>query len=218
VTFSATDAAGATATATSTVTVNDVNSAPVVNAPATLSLRVAAGTASVPATDPQIMAWLASASAIDAEDEMLSVTHDAPTDLPIGMTTVIFSATDSCGVITTTTSGVTIQLEAAVDLDIARFQVDKAVRLAKPRPVDVKLVVRNNGTAEGDTVATVKGMQNGVEVYRETVTVATTALTRRSQVNFPDFTPSTAGLIAWTATIVDGDPDDDAATATTNVR
>lgn len=218
VTFSATDGTGATATATSTVTVNDINSAPVVNAPATLSLTVAAGTASVPATDPQITAWLASASAIDAEDGMLSVTHDAPTDLPIGTTTVIFSATDSCGVITTTTSGVTIQLEAAVDLDIAQFQVGKAVRLAKPRPVDVKLVVRKNGTAEKDTVATVKGMQNGVEVYRETVTVATTALTRRSQVNFPDFTPSTAGLIAWTATIVDGDPDDDAATATTNVR
>ena len=58
VTFSATDTIGATGTATSTATVNDTNTAPVVNAPAPLGLTVPQGTTSVPATDPQIAAWL----------------------------------------------------------------------------------------------------------------------------------------------------------------
>ncbi len=69
VTFSATDSLGATGTDTSTLTVNETpNSAPVVNAPAPLSITVPNGTTSVPATDPTIAAWLASASASDNED------------------------------------------------------------------------------------------------------------------------------------------------------
>jgi hypothetical protein len=36
--------------------------------------------------------------------------------------------------------------------------------------------------------------------------------------DFPAYTPTASGDIDWTVTIADGNPDDDAATATTTVR
>jgi len=223
VTFSATDTAGATGTATSTATVNDTNTAPVVNAPAPLTLTVSAGTMSVPADDPAIAAWLASASANDDEDGQLSVSNDAPANFPLGATTVTFIATDSCNVSSSSTSTVTIQQEAVVDLDIAQLKVTKNVRLANVQPIAIQLTVQNNGAEEGDAPATIVGVQNGVVVYNETLIVSDDVGNGRTKWDFPSYTPgvdgpAVAGTIVWTATIADGDPDVDEATATTTVR
>lgn len=114
VTFSAEDSVGAIGTADSTLTVNETpNTAPVVSAPAPITITVPQGTISVPATDPAIAAFLADASANDAEDGQLAVADDAPADFPLGTTTVTFSATDFCGATGSNTSTVTIEEEAA---------------------------------------------------------------------------------------------------------
>ena len=225
VNFSATDSGGLTTTVPSPATVIDPNTAPVVTAPAPLTLTVPQGTTSMPATDPAIAAFLASATANDAEDGSLGVSNDAPADFPLGTTTVTFSATDSCGVIGTAQSTMTIQEEVLVviDLDIAQFQVTKRVRLAKVKPVKIKLVVRNNGMVNSQTRdATVIGMQVqdnvAVEVYNETLEVSDAVGDGRSTFKFPPYTPGSAGDIMWTATIADDDPDIDEATAVTIVK
>jgi hypothetical protein len=115
VTFSVTDSGGLTSTDASTVTAIDPNTAPVVTAPAPLTV---VSSVSLPVNDPTIAAWLASASATDAEDGTLGVTDDAQGAFHPGTTTTVtFSATDSCGVTTTATSTVTI-IDADVEVNV----------------------------------------------------------------------------------------------------
>lgn len=106
----------------------------------------------------------------------------------------------------------------AVDLDIAQLKVTRNVRLAHARPIGIQLTVKNNGAVEGDAPATIVGVQNEVEVYNETLTVSDAVGNGRAKFDVPDFTPTVAGEILWTAIIADGDPDDDEATARTRVR
>ena len=225
VTFSVTDSGNPsgtpiTTTGTSNVTAVDPNTAPTVTAPAPITITVPVGTTSVPATDPAIAAFLASASANDAQDGPLAVSNDAPADFPLGTTTVTFTATDSCGASASDTSTVTIEEEVAVvlDLDIAQFRVGKKVRLDRVKPIGITLAVKNNGTVDGQAPATVVGTQNGIDVYNETLTVSDAVGDGRTKFEFPSYTPTSAGDIMWTATIADGDPDNDVATATTAVQ
>jgi hypothetical protein len=211
-----------TTTGTSTITAVDPNTAPVVTAPAPLTLTVLEGTISVPATDPAVAAFLASATANDAEDGQLGVSNDAPTDVPLGTTMISFSGTDSCGVVGTSQSTVTIQegVRGLFDLDIAQLQVTKRVRLSakNPKLVSIKLVVSNRGEISAQSgTATVIGMQNGMEVYNKILQVSAPVGKGRTTWLLPDFIPDTAGDINWTVTIIDNDPDVDEATGTTTV-
>ena len=104
-----------------------------------------------------------------------------------------------------------------LDLDIAGFRVTKRVSLSSAKPVAIKLVVKNAGMVEGSGDATVVGMQNGMMVYSETMAVTDPVGNGRTTYEFPAYTPEVIGDIMWTATIVDGDPDDDTATAVTRV-
>jgi hypothetical protein len=221
VAFSATDSLGTIGTADSSVTVIETpNTAPVVTAPDAITITVPVGTASVLAADPEIVAFLARASATDAEDGPVPVINNAPAEFFPGTTTVTFTATDNCGLIGSATSTVTIQEEVVVvvDLDIAQLKVTKRVRFARMSPIDIQLTVKNNGAVEGDAPATIVGVQNGVEVYNETRTVFSSASNGRMKFVYAGFIPIVAGEIVWTATIGDGDPDDDTATATTIVQ
>jgi hypothetical protein len=106
-----------------------------------------------------------------------------------------------------------------VDLDIARFSATKSIRLARVKPVTIKLVVKNNGTANAQTrPATVSGWQNGGEVYTETQQVSADAGKGRSTFNFGPYIPTAPGEIMWTVIISDDDPDIDQATAFTSVK
>jgi len=222
VTFTATDLLGLSGAADSTVTVIETpNTAPTVTAPAPITITVPVGTTSLPATDPAIQAFLDSASANDAQDGPLPVVNNnAPADFPLGTTTVTFTAEDSCGLIGSATSTVTVQEEVVVvvDLDIVQLKVSKNVRLANVRPVAIQITVQNNGIDEGDAPATIVGVQDGVEVYNEILTVSDPVGNGRTKWDFPSYTPGVEGTIVWTATIADGDPDVDEATATTTVR
>jgi large repetitive protein len=129
-----------------------------------------------------------------------------------------YTIEDGFGGAATATVNITIVAGPPVDLDIAQFKVTKRVRLARVKPVGIQLTVKNDGLVEGDAPATVIGVQNGVEVYNETLTVTDAVGNGRTKYDFPAFVPTDTGDIAWTATIADGDPDDDTATATTTVR
>ena len=112
VTFSATDAAGNTGSATATITISDLT-APIVTPPASITLAAvdAAGTPLSNAAQ-----FLGDASATDETDGSLPVSHNAPDPLPLGTTTVTFSATDSAGNTATASASVTVtdQLEPVI--------------------------------------------------------------------------------------------------------
>jgi hypothetical protein len=65
-----------------------------------------------------------------------------------------------------------------VDLDIACFRVTKQVHLSrgskkiKPKKIHIKLTVQNNGAVDEPRTATVVGVQNGVEIYNESLEVS----------------------------------------------
>ncbi len=95
VTFTGTDDAGNIGTATSTVNVTDTT-APTLTPPAGITVNAnVAGGAEV--TLAAIAAFLSSATAVDLVDGSPTITNDAPTLLPIGTTTVLFTARDDSG-------------------------------------------------------------------------------------------------------------------------
>ena len=129
-----------------------------------------------------------------------------------------YTIEDGFGGSATATVTVAVVAGPPVDLDIAQFKVTKRVRLARVKPVGIQLTVKNNGAVEGDAPATITGVQNGVEVYNETLTVTDAVGNGRTKFDFPDYIPTDAGDIVWTAIIADDDPDDDVAEATTVVQ
>jgi hypothetical protein len=84
----------------------------------------------------------------------------------------------------------------------------------------IQLTVKNpNGGGQDSRPATLIGVQNGVVVYPPfTSMVFDLPGNGASRFAFPSFTPTVAGTINWTVTIDDDDPDQDIATANTNVR
>ncbi len=106
-----------------------------------------------------------------------------------------------------------------LDLDIVGFKVNKRFSLTKGRDaIGITLTVKNDGAINSQTrPATVIGVQNGDQVYGETLPVSDAVGDGRSRFDFPSFTPTELGDITWTATIADDDPDIDTATAVTRV-
>jgi PKD repeat protein len=133
--------------------------------------------------------------------------------------TVSLTVTDDDGATDTATTTATISGSTPIDLDIAQFQATKKVRLARAKPVEIKLTVKNNGAFNSQSrPATVVGMQNGGQVYNETLLVHDDVGNGRSAFTFPSYTPTAIGDIQWTVTIADDDPDVDVATAVTVVN
>lgn|GEM_PF-1848305 len=121
--------------------------------------------------------------------------------------------------LTVALGGAGILTTQAVDLDIAQFKVSDRYEVgnSRSRSIQIQLVVLNRGSVNGSRMATVIGLQNGVEVYRSTVNAAPKPRGRAANLTFPSYVPSAAGQIDWTATIEDDDPDSDVATAITAV-
>ena len=114
VTFTATDAAGNVGTATTDVTVTVIDTtAPVVTAPADLSIEVGEGADDVPKINAAITAFLDGVVATDDVDGDIAVTNDAPDVFSVGDTSVTFTATDAAGNVGTATTVVTVTAPAA---------------------------------------------------------------------------------------------------------
>jgi len=108
-----------------------------------------------------------------------------------------------------------IQQPEVLDVDIARFQVTKRVSLKRVKPINIKLVVKNNSLVTDFVSASVTGRQGVTELYKKEVTI--TVNKDQTTMLLPEYTPLDNGNIDWTIEIHDGDPDVDTATATTKV-
>ena len=84
--------------------------------------------------------------------------------------------------------------------------------------VKIKLWVYNAGEVDEPRLATVVGMQGATVVYSETMMVSDMIDGEPTLYKFLSYDPENAGMIQWTATIADDDPDVDVATATTWAR
>lgn len=106
-----------------------------------------------------------------------------------------------------------------LDIEMFRTQANTSISRSDGR-VFMDIIVQNNGTDRCPGQLTVTGVLNGgdpfvhqvVSVYDSPDTIGPTRY--RLQTYFA----TEVGLIEWTATLVDGDPDVDEATALTNVR
>ena len=98
-----------------------------------------------------------------------------------------------------------------VDVDIKEFKVSEEFKMDEPKPIRINVYVRARNRNGGQATLTVVGMQNGVQVYAQTITVNATR--EDTRVSLASYTPSAAGNITWTATLSDGDPDNDTAPA-----
>ncbi len=110
------DGAGSCNRYSMTVTAEDVTP-PVISPPAPVTLECNSP-GGIPADDPDIVAWIASASAQDECDGPLAVSNDAPAFFPSACppghaTSVEFSATDSSGNPANASSSVTVVDSAA---------------------------------------------------------------------------------------------------------
>lgn len=105
-----------------------------------------------------------------------------------------------------------------VDLDVRRFRTTSSVSSSTGAAVKIRLAVENNGDLDEARDATLVGMQGGVEVYSETLSVAD-GLGDRGATNyrFPSYQPNATGEIVWMLVVLDDDPDLDEAFAVTRV-
>ena len=106
---------------------------------------------------------------------------------------------------------------AVFDLDIAQLRGTNRVSVSREGSVNLRLVVRNNGTVDGNANATLVGMQGGNQVYQQVLSVSDPVGNGRSTFDFPSFTPTVTGDITWTVTIDDDDPDIDQAVAVSRI-
>jgi PKD repeat protein len=133
-----------------------------------------------------------------------------------GVYSVTLTVTDDEGNTNAAATTATISPIELLDLDIAALQVSSNVRVGKS--VSIRLKVENNGTVLGQAIATVVGMQNGLQVYFRRLNVFDYIGRGTTTFDFAAYTPTESGDITWTATIADGDPDNDEVTEITTVR
>ncbi|MFZ2950106.1 MAG: choice-of-anchor D domain-containing protein [Desulfuromonadaceae bacterium] len=150
----------------------------------------------------------------------LNVTY-APTNIGADSGCLDISSNDPVAPITQlnlTGTGVE-QQPSEVDIDISKFMASKQVKLkdkGEDKKVNLILWVFTEGAVPGTASATLIGMQNGVQVYKETINV-TASPGIPVMFKFPEFVPASLGDIAWTVIIEDSDADVDQATAVTKV-
>jgi hypothetical protein len=82
--------------------------------------------------------------------------------------------------------------------------------------VHIRLVVKNNGTVNQSRPATVVGVQNGREVFRQTQLVSA-PIGHSATHRFRSFKPWATGDITWTISVANDSPHGDHATAVTHV-
>jgi hypothetical protein len=93
------------------------------------------------------------------------------------------------------------------------------VNLSDGKPIEIKLIVQNLSSARGSArQATVVGVQNIFEVYRETMMVFDFVGGSGTEWSFPVYRPTNLGNMRWTVRVDDDDLDVDSATALTIIE
>jgi len=107
---------------------------------------------------------------------------------------------------------------AGLDLDIKNFKVTSEIELKEPKLIKIWLDIVNASRVNGKGSATVVGVQNGKEIYRMSITVFDKPGGGSTRFTFPSYMPKTAGVIIWTATVRDNNPDKDVSARLTRVK
>jgi hypothetical protein len=106
-----------------------------------------------------------------------------------------------------------------VDLDVQSFVVLDRVNLSNVEPIKIELIVKNLSSTNGSARrATLVGVQNIFEIYREAMMVFDRVGGNGTKWSFPAHRPTNLGNIQWTVTVDDDDPDVDLATALTIIN
>ena len=108
VTFSVADSSGDLVTASVVLTVSDTT-APTISIPASVTVTATAGSG-ISSSDSSLSSFFNGASASDVVDE-IKIENDAPSTLPIGSTTITFTATDLAGNISSGSSTITVEAQ-----------------------------------------------------------------------------------------------------------
>lgn len=107
-----------------------------------------------------------------------------------------------------------------LDHDINKLKVDNKSPVGES--IEISVDVKNHDSVEGGTtLATVVGSQHGVEVFSESQIVPAFPVgdkNAKTTLSFGPFTAGETGVITWTATIIDADPDVDTRVRTTKVE
>ncbi len=99
------------------------------------------------------------------------------------------------------------------DVDILRFRAPGSIDVGEAAQLTLKL--RNRSQSLGVALVNVTGVQNGSTIFGESRSVVIAAGGRATQ-TFSESVTS-VGSVVWTASVVDGDPDNDVAQDTTDV-
>jgi VCBS repeat-containing protein len=243
-TYVANDGQADSNSATVTITVNAINDPPVAVDDAASTPFETPVTIDVLANDVDVDGDSLTVNTFDATSAnggAVSCTTTCAYTPPAGFSgddMFTYDATDGSLVSNRATVTVSVGTAALVDLDIAKFKVTPKFRFANKQPFKIMLMVKNNGDVDSPRPATVIGVQNGIEIYNETMMVSAPVQDddewddnnmkrndddeddddERSVFKFPKYTPTASGIIIWTATIADDDPDVDEATTKTMVR
>lgn len=216
--YSISDGNGGIATANASVGVTAVNDAPrITSQPVTVAAVGVPYSYDVQASDPDAGDTLAYSldvspvgMTIDSATGLIQWTPDA-----VGNQPVTVRVTDNGAPQALATQSFTVVVAGAVDYDIINL------RVTSPVDVDaigtIRLVYRNNGLVEALRTATVTGTQNGVEIYRRSLSISVPPATNRG-VFFTNFRPAQPGDISWQVEIFDDDPDVDQLSRTTVVN
>jgi PKD repeat protein len=220
VTLTVTDDMGASDTATTTAAIGDVPNEPPFADPNGPYTGAAGQAVQFDGSGSQDLDGTIVAYDWDFGDGMtgtgVSPTHTYTSG---GTYTVTLTVTDDMGATDTQSTTATIESmqPGGLDLDIAAFRTTPvAFNLRRSQPIKITLSVVNPGTVDGQGMAIVLGMQNGEEVFAETIAVSSEPGGRRTKFEL-SYQPTKSGEILWMVMIDDDDPDVDEAMATTRV-
>ena len=138
------------------------------------------------------------------------------TYLAAGSYDVTLTVIDNEGKENTNATTVSVVAGAVLDLDIVSLKVTKSQVVGKP--VSLQITVENTGSVQGQALATLVGVNGTTEVYRWSLNVYDYLGAGSTSFTFPSYVPRDKGIITWTASIADVDPDPDQTTASTTVK
>jgi len=109
-----------------------------------------------------------------------------------------------------------VDLPSDYEITMFRAQANTSLTCSGGRVV-LDIVVENVGTEEGPALLTVTGEQNGVEFVHQVVEVTDSLEPGGTRYRLQNYYASEVGVIQWTATLQDVEPEPEVATATTRV-
>ncbi|PWB46008.1 MAG: hypothetical protein C3F12_08045 [Candidatus Methylomirabilota bacterium] len=115
-----------------------------------------------------------------------------------------------------TAEGVSPSPAGGLNIELKHFRATKKVKIG--RQVTFRLDIENEEDSSGELPASLVGIQNGVEVYNETITIFAEPAMEEARWSFPSYTPTAKGKITWIVTIVDDSSRTNQATAITKVK